>query len=224
MVQPWSTGAASVPSLITPTCFLFKFFILWLASGVWLAVGRNWTGQQSLTGLIQTDRQSFTLMLVCLLALFFWPAWSGQREETPRRAWWENAMPSEKNGWGGIKPVALYVKKCQFVYIFTKWWKNRLHWVGIGWKQIMRSLINLLPVNIQACFFQRGDIRGGYNLKHLHACTTLNTFCISVCGVKLWGRLVREIRQCPTRSKFKQQSNQMVKKESKTGTVQRKIT
>ncbi len=61
-----------------------------------------------------------------------------------------------------------------------------------------RATNNLLPVNIQACFFQREggyNLRGELKLKHLYARTTLKTFCISVCGVKLWNRLAGELLQ-----------------------------
>ena len=80
--------------------------------------------------------------------------------------------------------------------------------------QIMyRATNNILPVNIQACFFPREEgynLRGELNLKHLYARSTLKTFCISICGVKLWNRLAEELRQCLTMSKFKQRYKQMV--------------
>ena len=80
--------------------------------------------------------------------------------------------------------------------------------------QIMyRAINNLLPANIQKLFFHREggyNLRGELNLKHLYARTTTKTFCISICGVKLWNRLTGELKQCPSMSTFKQQYKHMV--------------
>ena len=80
--------------------------------------------------------------------------------------------------------------------------------------QIMyRASNNLLPANIQKLFFQRDggyNLRGELNLKHLCVRTTLKTFSISICGVKLWNKLTGELKQCPSMSKFKQRYKHMV--------------
>ena len=53
-------------------------------------------------------------------------------------------------------------------------------------------------------------MRRELNLKHLYARSTLKNFCILICGVKLWNRLVEELRQCPAMRKFKQRYKKMI--------------
>ena len=73
--------------------------------------------------------------------------------------------------------------------------------------QVMFKAQNkLLPGNIQKLFSER---EGGYNLRgifhfKIHSIrTTRKSFCISICGVKLWNRLNVELKQCPNKILFK---------------------
>ena len=80
--------------------------------------------------------------------------------------------------------------------------------------QVMyKAINNLLPGNIQKLFFNReGDynLRGVNNLKQLTVRTTLRTFSITICGVKLWNSLGVELKQCPSVTQFKKRYKRMV--------------
>ena len=80
--------------------------------------------------------------------------------------------------------------------------------------QIMyKAKNNLLPSNIQKLFFYRVggyNLRGEFNLKHQRARTTLKSFCLSVCGVRLWNRLGVGLKQCPSMIQFKKRFKHMV--------------
>lgn len=55
---------------------------------------------------------------------------------------------------------------------------------------------NLLPGDIQQLFLNREgryNIRAKCNFKQLCVRTTLKSFCVSICGVKLWNRLSSEL-------------------------------
>ncbi len=80
--------------------------------------------------------------------------------------------------------------------------------------QIMyKAKNNLLPGNIQKMFLngeERYNLRRECNFKHLYVRTTLRSFCISVCGVKLWNRLSLVLKQYPSVIQFKKQYKRMV--------------
>ncbi len=71
----------------------------------------------------------------------------------------------------------------------------------------------LLPKNIQKMFHDR---EGGYNLREqlnlkvrsVH--TTKKSFCISICGVKLWNRLSTEIKNISSIILFKKRHKEMI--------------
>ena len=71
-----------------------------------------------------------------------------------------------------------------------------------------KARYNNLPGNIQKMFFDREggyNLRGELNVKTLYARTTLKSFCISICGVKLWNSRPIEVetKQCSNIHKFK---------------------
>ncbi len=79
--------------------------------------------------------------------------------------------------------------------------------------QIMYKTKKILPGNIQKKILngeERYNLRRKCNFKHLYVCTTLRSFCISVCGVKLWNRLSLVLKQCPSVTQFKKQYKRMV--------------
>ena len=56
-------------------------------------------------------------------------------------------------------------------------------------KLMFKAKNNILPANIQKKFTQREGsyfLRGLFNFKMKKVRTTRKSFCISVCGVKLW--------------------------------------
>lgn len=78
---------------------------------------------------------------------------------------------------------------------------------------IYKAINNLLPDNILKMFSKRErgyNLRGELNLKHPRIRTTLKSFCISVCGVKLWNRLSKDMKQCPSMAQFKKRFKDMV--------------
>ena len=106
------------PSGVTPeaqeqsTSIHLLFLFLEICGGVTCRWWRNkqWTGQQSLSGLIQADRHSFTLMLRAAGRIDVAapdPSVCGQWEETSIM----RTCPQRKGPQQGIKPVELNVKK-----------------------------------------------------------------------------------------------------------------
>lgn len=80
--------------------------------------------------------------------------------------------------------------------------------------QLMYRAINRqLPRNIQKHFLIR---EGGYNLrstqtfKHPRALTTRKSFCVSVCGVKIWNDLKEDLRNSPNIRKFKKECKDII--------------
>ncbi len=72
---------------------------------------------------------------------------------------------------------------------------------------------NQLPGNIQVMFSEREggyNLRGELNLKTRSARTTLKSFCISVCGVKLWNSINVELKQCSSMIKFKKRYKECI--------------
>ena len=72
---------------------------------------------------------------------------------------------------------------------------------------------NHLPGNIQGMFSEREggyNLRGELNLKTRVARTTLKTFCISVCGVKLWNSMHVEFKQCSSVNQFKKRYKECI--------------
>lgn len=71
---------------------------------------------------------------------------------------------------------------------------------------LFKAKNNLLPENIQTLFTGREggyNLRGKFKFKILKARTTRKTFCISICGVKLWNSLEGTLRECPNINQFK---------------------
>ena len=76
-----------------------------------------------------------------------------------------------------------------------------------------KARYNQLPENIQLMFNDREggySLRGGLILKTQYARTTLKSFCISVCGVKLWNSIEVEIKKCPTIHIFKRMYKRLI--------------
>ena len=72
---------------------------------------------------------------------------------------------------------------------------------------------NKLPANIQKKFTQREGnyfLRGLFNFKMKKVRTTRKSFCISVCGVKLWNRLKEKLKQCPNIKLLKTRLKEMI--------------
>ena len=72
---------------------------------------------------------------------------------------------------------------------------------------------NKLPANIQKMFTQiEGSyfLRGLLNFKMKKVRTTRKSFCISVCGVKLWNGLKEELKQCPNLKLFKTRLKEVI--------------
>lgn len=70
-----------------------------------------------------------------------------------------------------------------------------------------------LPRNIQRLFSLRntGYALRGYSLFILPVVkTTKRSWCVSVCGVKLWNKLDNDLKQCTTIYTFKLRFKQMV--------------
>ena len=68
---------------------------------------------------------------------------------------------------------------------------------------------NLLPPNIQTMFREREGgyaLRGDLNWKQPTCNTVMKSRCISVCGVKLWNALPRELKHIGNVFKFKKGS------------------
>ena len=71
---------------------------------------------------------------------------------------------------------------------------------------MFKAIHNLLPANIQKLFRGRDggyNLRGEFKLKTLAVRTTVRTFSISICGVKLWNSLPVELKQCLNVGHFK---------------------
>ena len=68
---------------------------------------------------------------------------------------------------------------------------------------------NKLPANIQK---REGSyfLRGLFNFKMKKVRTTRKSFCISVCGVKLWNGLKEELKQCPNLKLFKTRLKEVI--------------
>ena len=72
---------------------------------------------------------------------------------------------------------------------------------------------NLLPGNIQKLFSDREgghNLRGKFNFKMHSIRTTMKSFCISICGVKLWNSFNVELKQCPNLEQFKIRYKDMI--------------
>ena len=71
----------------------------------------------------------------------------------------------------------------------------------------------LLPKNIQRMFHEREqsyDLREKSNLKVGRARTTMKSFCITICGVKLWNNLSTEIKNISNIILFKRRHKEMI--------------
>lgn len=78
---------------------------------------------------------------------------------------------------------------------------------------LFKAKNNLLPENIQTLFTGREggyNLRGKFKFKILKARTTGKTFCISICGVKLWNSLEGTLRECPNINQFKKKYKEMI--------------
>ena len=73
--------------------------------------------------------------------------------------------------------------------------------------QIMFKAKNVqLPGNIQILFNERQGhhyLRGSVIFTNVRVRTTKRSFCVSVCGVKIWNNLSEELKGCPNIKLFK---------------------
>lgn len=70
-----------------------------------------------------------------------------------------------------------------------------------------------LPHNIQKHFLIREggyNLRGTHKFKHPRALTTRKSFCVSVCGVKIWNDLKDDLRNSPNIRKFKNECKDII--------------
>ena len=71
----------------------------------------------------------------------------------------------------------------------------------------------LLPLNIQKLFTERvgvHSLRGKCNFRVTMVRTKRKSFCISVCGVKLWNSLNVELKECPNIQQFKKRYKECI--------------
>ncbi len=80
-------------------------------------------------------------------------------------------------------------------------------------KIMFKGKNNSLPANVQRNFCDRDGglyyyLRGNFNFKIHRVQTT--SFCISICGVKLWNSLKSELKQCLNMNQFKKMCKEMI--------------
>lgn len=78
---------------------------------------------------------------------------------------------------------------------------------------VFKAKNNLLPGNIQKLFTEREggyNFRGKFNFKIRNTRTTRRSFCVPICGVKLWNSLNVELKECPNIILFKKRYKDMI--------------
>ncbi len=77
---------------------------------------------------------------------------------------------------------------------------------------IFKAANNSLPGNIQKLFIEREggyNLRGKFKFKIQSTRTTRRSFCVPICGIKLWNSLNVGLKECPNIIQFKKMYKEM---------------